>query len=142
MPYKGNGPAITDLLADRVQILFTSLGPVEQHLKAGKLKAIAVTGPRRLAALPDVPTVSENALPGLRVHDVVRACGACGHAAADHRSLNADLRKTMASPEVMEKLASIGGDLTVTSPDEFPAMIKTEVARWQKLAKDTNLKVD
>ena len=56
--------------------------------------------------------------------------------------LNADLRKTMASPEVMEKLASIGGDLTVNSPDEFAAMIKSEVGRWHKLAKDTNLKID
>ena len=64
VPYKGNGPAITDLLADRVQLLFTSIGPVEGHLKSGKLKAIAVTGPKRLASLPDVPTVSEIALPG------------------------------------------------------------------------------
>jgi len=142
VPYKGNGPAITDLLADRVQILFTSLGPVEQHLKAGKLKAIAVTGPKRLAALPDVATVSENALPGYEFTTWYGLAAPAGTPRPVIDRLNADLRKTMASPEVMDKLASIGGDLTVNSPDQFTAMIKTEVARWQKLAKDTNLKVD
>jgi len=142
VPYKGNGPAITDLLADRVQLLFTSIGPVEGHLKAGKLKAIAVTGPKRLAALPDVPTVSEIALPGYEFMTWYGLAAPAGTPKPIIDRLNADLRKTMASPEVMEKLASIGGDLTFNSPDEFAAMIKSEVGRWHKLAKDTNLKLD
>jgi len=142
VPYKGNGPAITDLLADRVQLLFTSIGPVEGHLKAGKLKAIAVTGPRRLASLPDVPTVSEIALPGYEFLTWYGLAAPAGTPKAIIDRLNADLRKTMASAEVMEKLGSIGGDLTVNSPDEFAAMIRTEVGRWHKLARDTNLKLD
>ena len=142
VPYKGNGPAITDLLADRVQLLFTSIGPVEGHLKAGKLKAIAVTGPKRLAAMPDVPTVSEIALPGYEFMTWYGLAAPAGTPKPIIDRLNADLRKTMASPEVMEKLASIGGDLSVNSPDEFTAMVKSEVGRWQKLAKDTNLKID
>ena len=142
VPYKGNGPAITDLLADRAQLLFTSIGPVEGHLKAGKLKAIAVTGPKRLAALPDVQTVSENALPGYEFLTWYGLAAPAGTPRAIIDRLNADLRKTMASPEVIEKLASIGGDLSVNSPDEFTAMVKSEVGRWQKLAKDTNLKID
>ena len=137
VPYKGNGPAITDLLADRVQLLFTSMGPVEGHLKSGKLKAIAVTGPKRLAALPDVPTVSENAMPGYEFMTWYGLAAPAGTPRPIIDRLNADLRKTMASPEVKEKLASIGGDLTVNSPDEFAAMLKSEVGRWQKLAKDT-----
>jgi tripartite-type tricarboxylate transporter receptor subunit TctC len=142
VPYKGNGPAITDLLADRVQLLFTSIGPVEGHLKSGKLKAIAVTGPKRLASLPDVPTVSEIALPGYQFMTWYGLAAPAGTPRPIIDRLNADLRKTMASPEVMEKLAAIGGDLTVNSPDEFTAMIKSEVGRWHKLAKDTNLKID
>jgi len=142
VPYKGNGPAITDLLADRVQLLFTSIGPVEGHLKAGKLKAIAVTGPKRLAALPDVPTVSEIALPGYEFLTWYGLAAPAGTPKPIIDRLNADLRRTMASPEVMEKLASIGGDLTVDSPDEFAAMIRSEVGRWHKLARDTNLKLD
>ena len=142
VPYKGNGPAITDLLADRVQLLFTSIGPVEGHLKAGKLKAIAVTGPKRLVALPDVPTVSEIAIPGYEFMTWYGLAAPAGTPRAIIDRLNADLRKTMASPEVMEKLANIGGDLTVNSPDEFSAMIRSEVGRWHKLARDTNLKLD
>jgi tripartite-type tricarboxylate transporter receptor subunit TctC len=142
VPYKGNGPAITDLLADRVQLLFTSMGPVEGHLKSGKLKAIAVTGPKRLAALPDVQTVSENALPGYEFMTWYGLAVPAGTPRPSIDRLNADLRKTMASPEVKEKLASIGGDLAVNSPEEFTAMLKSEVGRWQKLAKDTNLKLD
>ena len=142
VPYKGNGPAITDLLADRVQLLFTSIGPVEGHLKTGKLKAIAITGPRRLAALPDVQTISENALPGYEFLTWYGLALPAGTPRAIVDRLNADLRKTMASPEVREKLGSIGGDLTVNSPDEFAAMITAEVTRWKKLVKDTGLKVD
>ena len=142
VPYKGNGPAITDLLADRVQLLFTSIGPVEGHLKSGKLKAIAVTGPKRLAALPDVTTVSEIALPGYEFMTWYGLAAPAGTPKAIIDRLNADLRKTMASPEVMEKLANIGGDLTVNSPEEFTVMIRSEVGRWHKLAKDTNLKID
>jgi tripartite-type tricarboxylate transporter receptor subunit TctC len=142
VPYKGNGPAITDLLADRVQLLFTSIGPVEGHLKSGKLKAIAVTGPKRLAALPDVPTVSEIAIPGYEFMTWYGLAAPAGTPRPIIDRLNADLRKTMASPDVMEKLANIGGDLTVNSPDEFTAMIRSEVGRWHKLARDTNLKVD
>lgn len=142
VPYKGNGPAITDLLTDRVQILFTSMGPVEAHLKSGKLKAIAVTGPKRLAALPDVQTVAESALPGYEFLTWYGLAAPAGTPKPILDRLNADLRRAMASPEVKEKLASIGGDLTVTSPEEFTVMIKSEVARWQKLARDTNLKLD
>ena len=142
VPYKGNGPAITDLLADRVQLLFTSMGPVEGHLKSGKLKAIAVTGPKRLAALPDVQTVSENALPGYEFMTWYGLAVPAGTPRPIIDRLNADLRKTMASAEVREKLANIGGDLAVNSPEEFTAMLKSEVGRWQKLAKDTNLKLD
>ena len=119
VPYKGNGPAITDLLADRVQLLFTSTGPVEAHLKSGKLKAIAVTGKNRLASLPDVPTIAENAIPGYNFTLWYGLVVPAGTPKPIIDKLNADLRKTMASPEVKEKLASIGGNLNVGSPDEM-----------------------
>ncbi len=142
VPYKGNGPAISDLLADRVQLLFTSMGPVEAHLKSGKLKAIAVTGRQRLASLPDVPTIAENAIPGYEFTLWYGLVVPAGTPAAVVDKLNDALRKTMASPEVKDKLASIGGNLNVGSPQEMSALLASETARWQKLARDTNIKID
>ena len=142
VPYKGNGPAITDLLTDRVQLLFTSMGPVEGHLKSGKLKAIAVTGPSRLASAPDVQTISENALPGYSFTTWYGLAVPAGTPRPVIDRLNADLRRTMASAEVKEKLASIGGDLTVGSPDEFGEMLKGELVKWTRLVKETGLKID
>lgn len=142
VPYKGNGPAITDLIADRVQLLFTSMGPVEAFIKAGKLKAIAVTGPNRLAALPNVPTISENAIPGYEFITWYGLVAPAGTPKAIIDRLNAELRKTMASPEVKEKLASIGGDLAVDSPEDFTKMMRSETLRWHKLAQDTGLKIE
>lgn len=142
VPYKGNGPAITDLLADRVQLLFTSTGPVEAHLKSGKLKAVAVTGKTRLASLPDVPTVAENALPGYQFTLWYGIVVPAGTPRAIVDRLNADLRKTMASQDVKDKLASIGGNLNVGSPDEFAGVLRDETVRWAKLAKDVGIKLD
>ncbi len=141
VPYKGNGPAITDLLGDRVQLLFTSMGPVEAHLKSGKLKAIAVTGKTRLASLPDVPTIAE-VIPGYEFTLWYGLVVPAGTPKPVIVTLNEALRKTMASAEVKEKLASIGGNLNVGSPDEMATLLKNETARWQKLAKDTNIKID
>ena len=142
VPYKGNGPAITDLLADRVQLLFTSTGPVEAHLKSGKLKAIAVTGATRIPSLPNVQTVAENAIPGYEFKLWYGIVVPAGTPRAIIDRLNADLRKTMASSDVKEKLASIGGNLNVGSPDEFAAVVRDETVRWAKLASDVGIKMD
>jgi tripartite-type tricarboxylate transporter receptor subunit TctC len=142
VPYKGNGPAIVDLLADRVQLLFTSMGPVEAHVKSGKLKAIAVTGKTRLASLPDVPTIAESAIPGYQFTLWYGLVVPAGTPKPVIDRLNADLRKTMASSEVKEKLAVIGGNLNVGSPEEMGALLKDELVRWQKLAKDTGIRLD
>ncbi|HVF62485.1 MAG TPA: tripartite tricarboxylate transporter substrate binding protein [Casimicrobiaceae bacterium] len=142
VPYKGNGPAIIDLLADRVQLLFTSTGPVEAHLKSGKLKAIAVTGTARLPSMPDVQTVAESALPGYQFKLWYGLVAPAGTPRAIIDRLNADLRKTMASPEVREKLASIGGTYNVGSPDEMASLLTTELGNWTKLARDVGIKVE
>jgi tripartite-type tricarboxylate transporter receptor subunit TctC len=129
-------------LANRVQLLFTSIGPVEGFLKAGRLKAIAVTGPHRLAALPDVQTVSENAIPGYEFTTWYGLVAPAGTPKAIIAQLNAALRTAMASADVKDKLAIIGGDLTVGSPEEFTQMLQRETIRWHKLAHDIGLKIE
>ena len=143
VPYKGNGPAITDLLADRVQLLFTAMTPVEAQVKAGKLKALAVTGPKRLASAPDVPTMLEAGVPDFDLVSWYGVVVPWGTPKSIIDRLNADLRKTMQSPEVRDKLAaSLGADTTVSSPEAFGAMLRKEFVLWAKLVREMNIKVE
>jgi tripartite-type tricarboxylate transporter receptor subunit TctC len=143
VPYKGNGPAITDLLADRVQLLFTAMAPVEAQVKAGKLKALAVTGPKRLASAPDVPTMLEAGVPDFDVVSWYGVLVPWGTPKSVIERLNADLRKTMQNPEVRDKLvASLGADTAVSSPEAFGAMLRKEFVLWAKLVREMNIKVE
>lgn len=142
IPYKGNGPAMTDLLSNRVQMLFTGYSPVEAQVKGGQLRALAVTGPTRLASAPDVPTMAESGYPG---YDFTTWYGILAPAhtpPAVIERLNAELQKTLQAPEVREKLAGLGADLTVTTPAEYGAILTEETARWAKLVKAANIRID
>jgi tripartite-type tricarboxylate transporter receptor subunit TctC len=108
-------------------------------VKSGQLKAIAVTGPTRLAAAPDVPTVSESGLPGYNFSTWYGVLAPAGTPKAVIDRLNAELHKTMQAPEVKDKLASLGADLTVSSPQAYGAMLQEEVIRWATLVKATGM---
>lgn len=143
VPYKGNGPAITDLVAGRVQLLFTGMAPVEAFIKAGKLRALAVTGPKRLASAPDVPTMAEAGVPDYDLVSWYGVLAPAGTPKAIVDLLNADLRKTMQTPEVKAKFeASLGADTTVGTPDQFGAMLRRESATWGKLVREMNIKIE
>lgn len=143
VPYKGNGPAITDLVAGRVQLLFTGMAPVEAFIKAGKLRALAVTGPKRLASAPDVPTMAEAGVPDYDLVSWYGVLAPAGTPKAIVDLLNADLRKTMQTPEVKAKFeASLGADTTVGTPDQFGAMLRREFATWGKLVREMNIKIE
>lgn len=142
VPYRGNGPAIADLLTNRVQILFTSMGPVEAMVRAGQLRAIGVTGPHRLPDFPDVPTIAESGLSGYDFSNWYGLSVAAGTPAPIVERLNDALRKALEMPEVQKGLASLGGDLTVGSPAEFAAMMQAEKLRWAELVKATGLQIE
>lgn len=142
IPYKGNGPALTDLMSNRVQLLFTGLAPVEAQVKSGQLKAIAVTGPTRLAAAPDVPTMSESGLPGYNFSTWYGVLVPAGTPKAVIDRLNTELHKTMHAPEVRDKLASLGADLTVSTPQAYGTMLQEEVIRWTTLVKATGMNAE
>ena len=143
VPYKGNGPALTDLSGDRVQLMFTAVPPVEAQVKAGKLKALAVTGPKHVASLPDVPTMLEAGVPDFDLVSWYGVVVPWGTPKSVIDRLNADLRKTMQNPEVRDKLvASLGADTTVSSPEAFGAMLRKEFVLWAKLVREMNIKVE
>jgi len=139
--YKGSGPALTDLLGGQVQIQMDAPSVTMAQVKAGKLKAIAVTGKTRLASLPDVPTFEQG---GLSVdasgfQGVLAPAGTPPEAVA---RLSQALNAALAQPEVKEKFAGAGLDTVSSTPAEFAAFIRAEIVKWGKVAKEANIKID
>lgn len=141
VPYKGSAPGLSDLVAGHVQFGFDSVAIGLPHVKAGKLKALAVTGRERLALLPDVPTVAET-LPG---YEVVNAYGMVVPAGTPREvvaRLHAEIVKAMNDPEIHAKLVAQGTDPVGSTPEAFGAFIKAETAKWRKVVQDANIKPD
>jgi tripartite-type tricarboxylate transporter receptor subunit TctC len=139
VPYKGGILSVNDLLAGHVQIVFSDALPVMQHIRAGKLRALAVTGPERSALAPEIPTCVESGLPLVAVNwwGVLLPAGTPKAIAEKFR---ADLIKVMQDPEVKEKFATLGVEAVISTPAEFGAYMKAETAKYAKLIKDAGIK--
>jgi tripartite-type tricarboxylate transporter receptor subunit TctC len=135
VPYKGTGPALTDLLGDHVQIYFSSLPPAVGLVKEGKLRALGVTGLKRSPSFPDVPTVAEQGLPGFEavLHYGIVAPAGTPRPIID--KLNAALRAALADPKVHGQIATEGAEPLPTSPEEYAADIDREETKWSALVK-------
>lgn len=142
VPYKGNGPAITDLLAGQVQLLFTGMPPVASFVKSGRLKLLAVTGGKRHATLPDVATVQEGGVPGYQVITWFGFLAAAGVPKPIVDRLNEDIGRALQAPDVRERLASLGADLSTSSPEAFGTLLREEIAKWSRVVKSAGIKVD
>ena len=140
VPYKGTGPALTDLLGGHVQIYFSSLPPAIGLVKAGKLRALGVTGLKRSAALPDVPTVAEQGLPGFEAVLHYGLIAPAGTPRPIIDKLNVALRAALKDPEVHRHLAAEGAEPLATSPDEYAADINREETKWRALVKKSGAK--
>jgi len=142
VPYKGSGPAVTDLLGGQVQLLIDAPPVTMEHIKAGKLKPIAVTGKARLAALPDVPTFDEAGLPGMDASGWQGVAVPAGTPREAIAKLSEALAKTIAQPDVREKFATQGLEAAPSTAEEFSAHIRSEVPKWARLAKSANIKIE
>ena len=139
VPYKGSGPAVTDLIGGQVQLMFGNLVAVLPQVKTGRIRALAVTGVTRAAAAPDLPTVIEAGVPG---YVVISWFGVLAPAATPRElimRLNAELARTMAAPDVRERLAGEGAEPTVGTPEQFAAFIKSDIAQWTKVIKNAGI---
>lgn len=137
VPYKGSAPMVNDLLGGQVQVAFDNT--VIPNIKAGKLRGLAVTGPARLAAVPDIPTAVEAGLPGYEAVGWMGLYAPKGTPAPIVARLAADTAKAMALPEVREKLNAMGFQAKTDSPAAFDAYLKSETAKWTKVARDANV---
>jgi len=142
IPYKGSAPAVADTIAGHVPMIVDSVASSTAHVKAGKLKALATTGPKRLAVLPELPTVAESGYPGFASVAWVGLLAPAGTPKAIVEQLNAQVLKVMALPETRERMAAFGVEITTSTPDEFAAHIRSEMAKLGKVIRDANIKVN
>jgi tripartite-type tricarboxylate transporter receptor subunit TctC len=138
--YKGSAPAIVDLMADRVQVFFDSIPSALPHVRAGHLKALAVTGPTPTAAAPDLPTVGAS-VPGFEFTVWQGLAAPAGTPPAVIQKLYTEVARIMAQPDVKKTLADLGADPLSIPPDGFASYIGRENEKWRHLAKDAKISV-
>src|SRR4051812_423147 len=141
VPYKGNVPAITDMLAGQTSLLFGTMPTVLPHAKAGKLRALATIGTTRSAAAPDLPTVAET-LPGFDVNNWVGLLAPAGTSHDIVRKWNAEVNKIMQGADIKQRLVVEGARYSPNTPEQFGAFIKSEIAKWAPVVKASGARVD
>ena len=142
IPYKGGAPAIADLLAGQIPMMFDNVPPLLPHVRSGRIKALAVTSLARIQVLPDVPTLHEL---GLKDFDAVGWNGLLAPAATPREVINrlhAEVVRVLRIPEVRDQLTSQGADVVGNSPEEFAAWIRAEIKKWADVVRVSGAKVD
>ena len=142
VPYKGTNPAMMDTISGQVQMLMSTLLPPLPHLKTGRLHAWGVTSAKRLASRPDVPTLAEGGVPG---YEVVGWYGMVAPANTPRpviTKLHKEIASILTAPESREKLAADGAEAVGSTPEEFAAFLKLEIAKWTKVVKVARLPME
>ena len=142
VPYKGNVPAITDLMSGQTTMLFATLPTVLPQVQAGRLKGIAVLGAKRSAALPNVPTLAESGLPGFEVNNWTGLVAPAGTPAGIVNKLNAEVLRIMQLPEVQVRLPKEGLRFVAMTPQQFGDFVKSEKDKWAPIVRATGAKAD
>lgn len=142
VPYKGSGPALTELLGGQVETMVDQLTSSIGYVRDGRLKLLATTGRRRSPALPNVPTLDESGLKGYEASTFIGVVAPAGIPAAVLKRLNEATRKVMAMPEVIDKFRALGTEPGASSPEEFRKLIADELDKWREVARKSNLKFD
>lgn len=137
VPYKGSAPALTDLMGGQVQMMFDSMTSSLAYVKAGKLKALAVTTPERSSMLPDVPTMKEAGLPSYALTNWYGLWAPKGMPAPLVKQIEQALNAKFHTPEIREKLNAIGAEPVISSPEDFARFVVTEKERWGRIAQDS-----
>jgi tripartite-type tricarboxylate transporter receptor subunit TctC len=140
--YKGGGPAMTDLLGGHVQMMFSPPPESIPHIRSGKLKAIAVSGNSRSTALPQVPTFAEAGMPGFTAKNWFGVLAPAGTPKPIVDKLSAELARILALPDIREKLLSQGMDPYISTPEQFAALLKSDLALYAKIIKSANIKLE
>ena len=142
VPYKGTGPALTAMLSGEIQMQLIGISSVVPHMKSGRMRALAVSGGKRSAAAPDVPTVAESGVPGY-VFDVwYGMLFPAGTPRAIVAKANAEINRALGSPALAQRFAAAGVEPAGTTPDAFGKMLHTEIAKWRKVVTQANIRIE
>lgn len=142
VPYKGGGPAMNDVMAGHVPVFFANMASGLGHVKSGKLKALAVTGSRRAASMPDLPTMAEAGVPGYDVYEWNVLVAPAGTPQAIVNKLQDEVKKVLALPEVRERVDTFGGEVIASTPADTAKFIDEQTQKWAAVLKKGNIKVD
>ena len=142
VPYKGAAPALTDLIAGQIQLVFTSLPSISQHIRAGTVKGLAVTSAKRAPAFKDMPTVAESGYPSFVINPWFGLFAPKGTPPAVIRQINADIKKILEDKDTLDRFALLGAEPYESTPQEFTAMLHTDIQKWAAVVKSSGATVD
>jgi tripartite-type tricarboxylate transporter receptor subunit TctC len=142
VPYKGSVPMVTDLVAGHVMLSLDSMQSIMPAIREHRVKAIGIAAAKRSPAAPDIPTMAESGLPGFEVGSWYGLLAPAGTPPDIIKRLHAEVVKAVGSSEVRERFQSFGSEPLGSSPEEFAAQIKSDIAKWAKVAKTANVRAD
>lgn len=142
VPYKGSAPAMTDLLGNQVQVMFSDAPTALPQIRAGKVRALAVASAQRSALLPDVPTVAETGLPGYEAYSWAAVVAPAGTPKDIVAQLSADIGKALNQSDVKLRLQEAGAEAAPSTPDELGKMLRSEIIKWGKVVRTANIQMD
>ncbi|WP_341894720.1 tripartite tricarboxylate transporter substrate binding protein [Ferrovibrio terrae] len=142
VPYKGTAPFVTDLIADQIQVGFTGATAVMPQVKAGRLRALAISSARRMRAFPELPTVAESGYAGFDADQWYGIVAPAGTPAAVIARLNATINSALLSPQLQARLDQEGAEAAPASPEKFGSYIAEEIARWRPILKAADVRID
>jgi tripartite-type tricarboxylate transporter receptor subunit TctC len=140
VPYKGGAPAMSDLIGGQIDIMFQTIPEAVQHIKSARVRALGVTGLKRSAALPEVPTIDEAGLPGYNFEGFIGIAGPAGLPKELVARLNADVNKALAASDVQARLLELGLEIAGGTPEQLGARMREDAAKINKLVKDVGIK--
>lgn len=142
IPYKGSAPAVTAMIGGEIDALFDNVPNVLPHIKAGKMKVIGVSGLQRSFLLPDAPTVAEAGVPGFEVNVWFGMQVPAGTPKAVVDKLNRDVVNLLKEPDVIQRFRNQGVEVAASTPEQFGALVRSEITKWSQLIKDANIRIE
>ena len=142
VPYKGAAPALTDLISGQIQVVFTSLPSVAQHIRSGTVRGLAVTGSKRAVSFKEIPTISESGFPGFVINPWFGLFASKGTPTNIAKQINADIKKVLEDKDVLDKFTAIGAEPFETTPQEFQAILHADIKTWAAVVKSSGATAD